>query len=226
MAAVSNQFSSLGGENEVKRSDEEEVTFETMIAEAVEAAVNCEVGKRREDTSRQQKKTKGKGATQNEGAITGDLVATMVAALQPVLVKSVTSAVTSVVAVASRQIMSELRNDMEEVKEMREEVESLRARVQTQSFELDRLQQYSQRDNVRVYGIEETAEESTNSIIVKLASDMGVPITEQDLSVSHRMGRNMTGKPRPIIIKFVRWDTKTRMMRAKKELIMCVMYSM
>ena len=70
MAAVSNQFSSLGGENEVKRSDE--VSFETMIAEAVEAAVNCEAGKRREDTSRQQKKTKGKGATQNEGAITGD----------------------------------------------------------------------------------------------------------------------------------------------------------
>ena len=91
MAVVSNQFSSLGGENEVKRSDEEEVSFETMIAEAVEAVVNCEAGKKREDTSRQQKKTKGKGAgaTQNEGAIKGDLVATMVAALQPVLVKSV-----------------------------------------------------------------------------------------------------------------------------------------
>ena len=132
--------------------------------------------------------------------------------------KSVTSAVTSAVAVASRQIMSELRHDMEEVKEMREEVESLQVRVHTQSFELDRLQQYGRRDNVRVNGIEETAEESTNSIMVKLASDMGVPITEQDISVSHRMGRNTTGKPRPIIAKFVRRDTKTRMMRAKKEL--------
>ena len=168
------------------------MSFETMIAEAVEAAVNCEAGKRREDTSREQKKTKGKGATQKKWAITGDLFATMVAALQPALVKSVTSAVTSAVAVASRQIMSELRHDMEEVKEMREEVESLRAWVQTQSFELDRLQQYSRRDNVRVYGIEETAEESSNSIMVKLASEMGVPITEQDISVSHRMGRKTT----------------------------------
>ena len=34
--------------------------------------------------------------------------------------KSVTSAVTSAVAVASRQIMTELRHDMEEVNEMRE----------------------------------------------------------------------------------------------------------
>ena len=32
------------------------------------------------------------------------------------------------------------------------------------------------------------------------------------------MGRKTTGKPRPIIAKFVRRDTKTRMMRAKKEL--------
>ena len=70
----------------------------------------------------------------------------------------------------------------------------------------------------RVYGIEDMAEESTNLIMVKLASDMGVPITEQDLSVRHRMGRKSTGKPRPIIAKFVRRDTKTRMMRAKKEL--------
>ena len=153
-----------------------------------------------------------------EGAITGDLVATMVAALQPVLVKSVTSAVTSAVAVVSCQIMTELRHDMEEVKEMREEVESLQVRVHTQSFELDRLQQYSRQDNVRVYGIEDTAEESTNSIVVKLASDMGVPITEQDLSVIHRLECKMTGKPRSIIAKFVRRDTKTRMIRAKKEL--------
>ena len=113
--------------------------------------------------------------------------------------------------------MVELRHDLEEVQHMREEVESLRARVQTQSFELDRLQQYSRRDNIRVYGVEEKADECTNTIIVKLAHDMGVEIEEQELSVSHRLGRK-TGKPRPIIAKFVRRDTKTKMMREKKEL--------
>ena len=46
--------------------------------------------------------------------------------------------------------MIDLRHDLKEVQHMREEVESLRARVQTQSFELDRLQQYSRRDNIRV----------------------------------------------------------------------------
>ena len=92
-------------------------------------------------------------------------------------------------------------------------MESLRARVQSQSFELDRLQQYSRRENIRVYGIDETADECTNTIIVKLAYDMGVAISEQELS--HRLGRKTGNKPRPII---VRRDTKTRMMRSKKEL--------
>ena len=73
----------------------------------------------------------------------------------------------------------------------------------------------SRRDNIRVYGIDETADECTNTIIVKLAHDMGVEISEQELS--HRLGRK-TGKPRHIIAKFVRRDTKTKMMRSKKDL--------
>ena len=222
MAAVSNQFGALGlgDDNDGKRGEDEELSFGKLIAEAVEAAINSDTGKRREETRAQKKARQAKGtprAATPEGAITGDLVATMIAALQPVLVKSVTAAVTAAVAVASKQIMIDLRHDLEEVQHMREEVQSLRARVQTQSFELDRLQQYSRRDNIRVYGIEEKPDECTNTIIVKLAHDMGVEIEEQELSVSHRLGRK-TGKPRPIIAKFVRRDTKSKMMRAKKEL--------
>ena len=83
---------------------------------------------------------------------------------------------------------------------------------------IDRLQQYSRRANVRVFGIAETADEKTNDIIVKVAGDMGVDITERDISVSHRIGKNMGTKPRPIIAKFVRRDTKTAIMRNKRNL--------
>ena len=88
MAAVSNQFGTLGDDNDAKPSDDEELSFGKMIAEAVEAAVNSETGKRREDT-RMQNKSKAKGAPTHEGAITGEGVARMIATLQPVLVKSV-----------------------------------------------------------------------------------------------------------------------------------------
>ena len=57
---------------------------------------------------------------------------------------------------------------------------------------------------------------------MKVAGDMGVHITERDisvrLSVSHRIGKKMRTKPRPIIAKFVRRDTKTAIMRNKSNL--------
>ena len=102
--------------------------------------------------------------------------------------------------------------------ELFKELVSLLSRVMLQQLRKDFLAEGdSRRDNIRVYGIEETADECTNTIIVKLAHNMGVEISEQELSVSHRLGRKM-GKPRPIIAKFVRRDTKTKMMRSKKEL--------
>ena len=66
--------------------------------------------------------------------------------------------------------------------------------------------QYSRRENIRVFGVAETADELTNDVIVKVAADMGVVITERDISVSHRIGKNTGSKPRPIIAKFVRRD--------------------
>ena len=116
--------------------------------------------------------------------------------------------------------MLELRHDLQTVECVRKEMETLRTQVQSQNFELDRLQQYSRRHNVRVYGIAEATDEienkNTNSVIVKVAKDMGVDISEHDLSVNHRLGRKAGTKPRPIIPKFVHRDTKTAIMRCKK----------
>jgi hypothetical protein len=58
-------------------------------------------------------------------------------------------------------------------------------------------------------------ENETNGAIRKLGKDIGVDIHETDISVSHRLGPL---GPRPIICKFTRRDTKSDMMRAKKQL--------
>ena len=104
---------------------------------------------------------------------------------------------------------------------MEADVKALRTQVQSQNFEIDRLEQYSRRENIRVFGVAETADELTNDItgcIVKVAADMGVAITERDISVSHRIGKKTGTKRRPIIAKFVRRDTKTAIMRNKRNL--------
>ena len=98
------------------------------------------------------------------------------------------------------------------------EVGHLRAALQSQAFELDRLAQYSRRENVRLHGVPETADENTNDVVIAIASDMGVRINEHDICVSHRLQKSRSMQERPIIVRFVRRDTKIEIMRKKKTL--------
>ena len=84
--------------------------------------------------------------------------------------------------------MLDLRHDLAALHAMEADMKAMRAQVQTQNFEIDRLQQYSRRENIRVFGITETADEKTNDIIVKVAGDMGVDITERESSHRQEYG--------------------------------------
>ena len=84
--------------------------------------------------------------------------------------------------------------------------------------EIDRLEQYGRRDNVRIFGLEETRNEDTTEKVVELAADMGVAITAKDISVSHRLPQSgkRADKAKPIIVKFVRRFTKQLLLRSKE----------
>ena len=137
----------------------------------------------------------------------------MIAAIQPLVIKSVTTAVTAAVATAFKQMKAELQavETMKGmVKRVKEDMARQQAKLQSQHFEQDRQEQYSRNDSVRIYGIPEPENErETNDIVVKLAKDIGVNITTADLSVSHRLSRRgRGGRPRTIIAKFVRRQYK------------------
>ena len=54
-----------------------------------------------------------------------------------------------------------------------------------------------------------------------MAAAAGVVITNGDISTSHRVGRPGNargGKPRPIVARFVRRDTRTGILRSKKKI--------
>ena len=56
---------------------------------------------------------------------------------------------------------------------------------------------------------------------MKVAKDMGLDISPNDISISHRAGgprRGRSDKPRPILAKFVRRECKSQMMYRKKNL--------
>ena len=66
----------------------------------------------------------------------------------------------------------------------------MKSAIQSQKWEMDALEQYSRRDNIKIFGIAEPAqngEENTNQIVMDLGKKVGVAIFPGDISVSHRV---------------------------------------
>ena len=134
---------------------------------------------------------------------------------------AIAKAVTSAVEAANEQIMANVRREMGVIEDVGKKLCSLQMENQKLTFEIDRLEQYSRRQNVRIYGLAETQGENTNTVFIDMARDVGATITSADISVSHRLGRpggSSDAKPRPLIVKLVRRDNKIELMRNKKKM--------
>lgn len=87
---------------------------------------------------------------------------------------------------------------------------------------IDRQEQYSRRNNIRLHGLAETENErSTDDIVVKLIREkLKLDITVAAIDRSHRIGRKSegTGKPRQIIVKFIDYHVQNAIIRSKKML--------
>ena len=104
---------------------------------------------------------------------------------------------------------------------MKKQIESLEAALEKQ-------EQYSRRQCLRVYGIPESPQENTDQAILDLAAKMGVNLDSRDIDRSHRITpkRQVTqsenqqphSKPKAIIVKFARYNARNMMYAAKSRL--------
>ena len=85
---------------------------------------------------------------------------------------------------------------------------------------LENIEQYNRRDCLLFFGLVECEGENCTDKIVETAHAMGVSITHFDESISHRLfTRNRRpGKPRAVIAKFTRRDTKNAIYQSKHRL--------
>ena len=84
-------------------------------------------------------------------------------------------------------------------------------------FLLDGNEQYGRRENVRLFGVEEQTGEDVYQQVVDVLKKTVVEICKSDFSVCHRLpARGQSGKP--IIVKFVRRETKLALMKNKSGL--------
>ena len=87
------------------------------------------------------------------------------------------------------------------------------------SQEVDDLEQYTRRTNVRIYGVAEQPEENTDNLAMGFfKSELNVDVASYDISRSHRVGKKSGAKPRPIIVLFTKHNTKVAVMSRRRVL--------
>ena len=81
----------------------------------------------------------------------------------------------------------------------------------------DNLEQYTRKNSLEIHGIPEEIYTSTEDVIIKLGEQLQVPISPEDIDISHKLysGKN---NPKSIIVKFVSHKKKSQLYKKRTEL--------
>ena len=115
----------------------------------------------------------------------------------------------------------EIKKKDEKINQLEKTIENLVEKQKSLSFDVDDLQQYSQRNCLFFYGANESNGENTNEILIKTSSEeLGFKIEEDDLDRSHGLGKpkRKDNKPRPIIVKLTRYAVRREILMNKSKL--------
>ncbi|KAK4320801.1 hypothetical protein Pmani_008340 [Petrolisthes manimaculis] len=138
-----------------------------------------------------------------------DVIDTLLPEIAKVITVSVTAAMTTVMDRITEVVKSQAAVSF-----------SLQRQALLMKYECDRLEQYQRSDNLLIYGIEEESEESEEALeekVVELASNMGVNLQADDISVVHRLGKPQD-RERPVIVRLCRRKKRNAILRKKAEL--------
>ena len=86
------------------------------------------------------------------------------------------------------------------------------------NFEINRLEQYSRKSSVRIYGIhEEEGEKVTEKVINTIKEEIGVKLEAEEIDITHRVGQRRQDRGRGILVKFVSHKSKVKIMKKKRQ---------
>ena len=104
------------------------------------------------------------------------------------------------------------------INELQKNVNDKTATTESLKGSLDRQEQYSRRNCLLIHGLPESKNENTDELVIDTIKEkMGEEIEKDEIDRSHRLGApKNNGKSRPIIIKFVRYNTRCRTFKNKK----------
>ena len=120
----------------------------------------------------------------------------------------------------TQTINESIKFDTDELKDTIKATEAKITKLETGKPELleciNELEQYMRCTNLRIFGIPESTigdPEDTDSLVMNFfANELGIEVSTQDISHSHRAGQR-SSKPRPIIVRLTKHNTKVEILR-------------
>ena len=100
-------------------------------------------------------------------------------------------------------------------------VSSLNEKLNGFTEQVDRQEQYSRQNYILIHGITEGNEENTNDLALKIFKEkLDIELTQRDLDRTHRISKNdkRKNRPRPVIVKFIRYNNRKKIFSKKKQL--------
>jgi hypothetical protein len=120
---------------------------------------------------------------------------------------------------------------------LKETVQNLTKKIDSQKFQaqaalntaksleikVNDLEQYGRKSNVRIFGLndvkkDETAQETAVEVVRMLTSQLKMDVNVNDIDIAHRLGRYEIGKPRAVIVKFMRRRHKMETIQKRRAL--------
>ena len=114
-----------------------------------------------------------------------DIIKKVIVEMALTIEKTINSAVASALETIV-QLEASLKAENERLQKT---VADLRIKLQSQEFEIDKLAQYSRKENIRINGVPEEDGEETDDVVIGIACEMGVTIDRRDISISHRLSK-------------------------------------
>lgn len=140
------------------------------------------------------------------------------------------SFINNIASAFSKVIRVEIDEMKDQIKALEDKFESLKHEVIRAKSDntasraeleekVDRLDQYTRRNCIRIYGVAETNDENPEEVIVNTIQEkMNIKVLLNEIERCYRIGRNEGRKIRPIIIKFASYKTKEKIFVQKKVL--------
>ena len=122
-------------------------------------------------------------------------------------------------------VKSVIQNDIQEIVAvetgpLKEEIKTLKRENMELRLQVDDLEQYGRRPLIRISGIPESPSENTTDKILQVTMKAGMNLSENDIKVSHRVGKQSSSRsaPRQIIAKLDSVNKKFELLKNTSQL--------